>query len=238
MPEYKKFLLFGDSITEFVFNAAEPDPRGRDRPNDEFNFGATLADAYRRKLDILHRGFRGYTTRWALPVLRDLLQTEHGIAIGTIFFGANDSTIAGPQHVPLEEYISNTKEILRLFRGNGIKPILIAPGLIDREVWDPLKKEDIAKGWIRTPEQFRIYAEAVCTLAKEEGVPVIDLRKLFLQSNGGDDKWRDLLCDGLHFSPASYKILYEALMDTIRENYPELYPENIQPVYPDWKTLS
>lgn len=45
-----QFLLFGDSITQFSFNP------------HELGWGASLADSYARKLDVVNRGYSGYNT--------------------------------------------------------------------------------------------------------------------------------------------------------------------------------
>ena len=36
-----------------------------------------LVDLYARKLDVLNRGYSGYNTDWALPVLKQVRQTIH-----------------------------------------------------------------------------------------------------------------------------------------------------------------
>ena len=56
--DYEKFLLFGDSITEFAFNT-RPTEDGK----DQYALGAALVNEYTRKMDILQRGFKGYTSR-------------------------------------------------------------------------------------------------------------------------------------------------------------------------------
>lgn len=49
---YKKFLMFGDSITEFAFNSR---PSSGESPGDEFTLGAALTNVYTRKLAISQR---------------------------------------------------------------------------------------------------------------------------------------------------------------------------------------
>ncbi|PVU92897.1 hypothetical protein BB561_003549 [Smittium simulii] len=55
------FLTFGDSITEF---GIDPSISG---------WVAQLATNYNRRLDLVHRGFSGYNTRWAKEILKDIL---------------------------------------------------------------------------------------------------------------------------------------------------------------------
>ncbi len=46
--------------------------------------------------DVLNRGFGGYTTRWALPMVRDVFPSrtpQEAPILATIFFGANDAAL-------------------------------------------------------------------------------------------------------------------------------------------------
>ncbi|PPS05135.1 hypothetical protein GOBAR_AA15552 [Gossypium barbadense] len=103
-------LLFGDSITQESFRSG--------------GWGASLADAYSRKADVVLRGYGGYNTRWALFLLHHLFPlglTKPPVAT-TIFFGANDAALAGGtserQHVPVEEYKENLRKIVRHLKFN------------------------------------------------------------------------------------------------------------------------
>ncbi|MBA0773792.1 hypothetical protein Gotri_009045 [Gossypium trilobum] len=98
-------VLFGDSITQESFRSG--------------GWGASLADTYSRKADVVLRGYGGYNTRWALFLLHHLFplgSTKPPVAT-TIFLGANDAALAGRtserQHVPVEEYKENLRKIVR-----------------------------------------------------------------------------------------------------------------------------
>ncbi|MBA0564264.1 hypothetical protein Golob_009217, partial [Gossypium lobatum] len=87
-------------------------------------WGASLADAYSRKADVVLRGYGGYNTRWALFLLHHLFplgSTKPPVAT-TIFLGANDAALAGRtserQHVPVEEYKENLRKIVRHLKFN------------------------------------------------------------------------------------------------------------------------
>ncbi|MBA0657504.1 hypothetical protein Goklo_009786 [Gossypium klotzschianum] len=105
-------VLFGDSITQESFRSG--------------GWGASLADTYSRKADVVLRGYGGYNTRWALFLLHHLFplvklfftfsgSTKPPVAT-TIFLGANDAALAGRtserQHVPVEEYRENLRKIV------------------------------------------------------------------------------------------------------------------------------
>jgi len=225
MQKYQKFLLFGDSITEFAYTT------------QPFSLGAALSNVYTRKLDILHRGYAGYTSRWGIKVLEDILE-EHGhndIAIATIYFGANDSCLGGPQAVPLDEYIENMKLLVDMLRKNNIKPIFMGLALFNRELWESIKPEEIKLGHIRTVDNLQLYSNSLKKLAKKENVPFIDLHKSFTEV--GRDSWKDLLLDGLHFSSKGYEVWYNELIAAIKENYPEYDPDNMQTMYPHWRDV-
>lgn len=73
-----------------------------------------------RKCDLINRGFSGYNTRWCkiiLPKLIDKMDAKE-VQMVTILLGANDSvdaTLCPKQHVPLEEFKENLKEIVQYF---------------------------------------------------------------------------------------------------------------------------
>lgn len=85
-----RIVLFGDSITESSV------------PAESFGFGAALVRAYVRRLDVQVRGFSGYNTDLAVPILEAILaeKSTSKIKLLTIFFGANDAALeSSPQHV-------------------------------------------------------------------------------------------------------------------------------------------
>jgi lysophospholipase L1-like esterase len=101
----------------------------------------TTVDVYARKLDVLNRGFSGYTTEWSIPIFKQVrlfyqkvydawwliaLQlitqnaTAQRIRILTIWFGANDACVPpSPQHVPLPKFISNLKDMISLAKSSN-----------------------------------------------------------------------------------------------------------------------
>ncbi|KAI1298187.1 hypothetical protein EDD11_006869 [Mortierella claussenii] len=126
---FDQFLLFGDSITQYSFDVNE---RG---------FGAQLAHLFQRRLDLINRGFSGYTSEQAihllpqfLPHAQDCQQEQQDIQSSvssssltsqpalrpppkiqflSIFFGANDACIhPSPQHVDLSRYEHNMRSLI------------------------------------------------------------------------------------------------------------------------------
>ncbi|EME85124.1 uncharacterized protein MYCFIDRAFT_153196 [Pseudocercospora fijiensis CIRAD86] len=246
-----QFLLFGDSITQQSFN--------QDRG---FGFGAQLSDAYVRQLDVVNRGFSGYNTRQALEVLPHALPSRQcaQVRFMTFFFGANDSrlpdTPGGPQqHVPLDEFASNTKALVNHpdVRGHeGIRRILITPPPVDeRKCLESDKSNDPNYPDVirRRASVTKQYAEAVKKVGEETQVHVIDFWSALISRAGGslvdpeptgsinmpkNDVLQSFLHDGLHLSPAGYKVLYEELLQLINRTWPEESPDQLAFVFPRW----
>ncbi|CCC71523.1 hypothetical protein NCAS_0H02130 [Naumovozyma castellii] len=224
--QYDKFLLFGDSITEFSFNP------------EQFSLGAALANAYARRLDIVHRGFAGYTSRWALHILPRILEVEQNVVLSTLFFGANDVCLKGPQSVPIDEYETNMESLIGMLLAKGIKVLLIGPGLLDRGKWEPSRGEEIQKGWIRTEENLKKYGDVLKKIAKghPDDVVFIDLAEAFAREAG--DQWKELLADGLHFSGKGYQVFFDEVMKAIAMNFPQFVPDNIEFKLPLWREVN
>ena len=131
-----EIVLFGDSITQVSFS--------------EGGWGARLADEYQRHADVTVRGYSGYNTKWALPLLPLVFPPEspRTPALVTVFFGANDAVRPAPipgrtagvsrQHVPLPEFRDNLKAIVGAIRACGdgtARVLLITPPPVDVIAW-------------------------------------------------------------------------------------------------------
>jgi len=240
--DYDKIVLFGDSITE----ASYEQTRG-------FGFGAALTDIYRRKIEVINRGFSGYNTLHALEVIPKIIPPPTAtsrIRLITVFFGANDATLSDrSQHVPLDQYAENLRRIINhpLLVAHSPKILLIIPPPICEY---RTQDHDLTKGIVgpqRLAANTKRYADAALEVGKALGIPTVNLWETFMQYAGGweegnplpgskelpkNEKLGELLRDGLHFEPKGYKILYDLVLETIRGNIPELDPENLEFVFP------
>ncbi|KAF1972355.1 SGNH hydrolase [Bimuria novae-zelandiae CBS 107.79] len=246
---WDKILLFGDSITQDSFNQQ----RG-------FAFSAGLQHEYIRRLDVINRGFSGYTSRQALKILPHVIPSPStaNIRLLVVFLGANDSSLPGAenkQHVPLPEYVSNLEQILKhpSVTAHNPKIVLIAPAPIDEHlVWD----DDKTKGRhavSRKNAVLKQYSEAAVELGDKLGVPVVNLWKAFMAKTGWKaEEWKEsepivgslempqneelvrLLSDGLHFNPAGYQLMLGEFLKVVREKIPDLAPENVPLLLPLW----
>ncbi|KAL6705475.1 hypothetical protein ACN47E_006740 [Coniothyrium glycines] len=246
---YEQFFLFGDSITQDSFS--------QDRG---FGFSAALQAAYIRRLDVVNRGFSGYTSRQALQILPAIIPSpeEAKIRFLTVFFGANDASLPdapNKQHVPLDEYRSNLEKIVKhpLIVAHDPRIILIAPPPINEHLWWPRDQFNGYTSISRSASTTKKYADAVVELGAELDVPVINLWKAFMDKvKFNFEEWKvgsplpgassvaqndvlvELMYDGLHFNPAGYEILFQEVMQLIRAKWPDQSPENLPFVFPLW----
>ncbi|EXJ69280.1 uncharacterized protein A1O5_07316 [Cladophialophora psammophila CBS 110553] len=233
---YPQFFLFGDSITQF---------------SSQVLF-ASLAEWYSRRLDVLNRGFSGYTAPMGYDVLRQFFPSDTApspttprVQLMTIFFGANDACLPGhPQHVPLANYRQALKSIITSpgVELHQTKCLLITPPPVDE--WQLGSTE-------RTAEHTATYASACREVGKEMSIPVLDLWTIFMSKAG----WKEgstgalvgskdaprnevlgkLLNDGLHLTTKGYELMYEELVQVIQQKLPDQLPERLPMIFPDWK---
>ncbi|KAL7492285.1 hypothetical protein ACHAWT_001456 [Skeletonema menzelii] len=200
-------------------------------------WGAWIADRYQRRADVLNRGFSGYNSDWFLQFAAtdegkaDLFDHDN-VKIVTVFFGANDAAdleLNPRQHVPLERYKSNIKEMASLARNNfgeDVSIIFIAPPPVchdGRLKFQKDKYKDKATGKLeRTLELSGKYAKAMTEVAKELNLPCLDVWTKMQESSSSLKPWQEYLSDGLHLSAAGNKFVGEALINLIDDLLPEL----------------
>ncbi|KAF0697340.1 Aste57867_11966 [Aphanomyces stellatus] len=206
-------ITLGDSITEFA-----ADPRN-------LGFQALLSQDYVRRADVINRGLRGWTTRWWVQYLPQLVQEWRAKppVLITIALGTNDSSLAnGPsavRHVPLDEYQANLRTIVQTLRVAfpACVFLLLTPPAIDNSKWDPADK---------TNDVAATYATACEAVASDLHVPVIDT---FRATNG---RW-DLFRDGVHPSGPGNVVFHNLIQTAIATSFPHLTPNAIPYDYPD-----
>lgn len=219
-----QFVLFGASLTEYAFQ-----PGG---------WGASLADIYARKADILLRGYNGWNTRRALAVLDEFFPKDAPVQphLVVVCFGANDAAYPLPsgrgQHVPIHEYKSNLQQICLHIKGlsSTTRVVVITPPPIYEDVrrayarsrWGRLAGEYLD----RTNEQAGMYSEVCVEVAKKLDCGTINLWELIQRSKNWET---ECLSDGMHLSPIGNQTLLEELLKVLRNaNWvPSLYWENM-----------
>mmetsp|Transcript_138714 Transcript_138714/g.312276 ORF Transcript_138714/g.312276 Transcript_138714/m.312276 type:complete len:410 (-) Transcript_138714:116-1345(-) len=199
-------ILFGDSITQFGFAHG--------------GWGAQVADHFQRRLDVLNRGFSGYTTRWALRSVEQVFPEKANwddVAFVTLFFGANDASlplVGARQHVPMDEYKENLVQLCAYFKRviPKAKLVLITPPPVDpvgRMQWSKQRFGPAFAGPLQHDhETAGRYAARCREVASEVGAECVDLWTI-LQSHAD---WASLLSDGLHLSESGNGVVGKAVV--------------------------
>lgn len=209
-----KWLCLGDSITE--------------QGSLVQGWVSCLQSVYTRRVDVINRGFSGYTSRWALAALPYILKewTGSDIRLVVLALGANDAALAsGPsahQFTPVEEYGQNLLAISQALQETlRCKIIWVTPPPIDDRVR--------AMG-DRTLANTKVYAEKCRKMASEAGVPVIDA---WQELQNVPDWTTRYLNDGLHLTPEGNRVLYDLIQREINqlglnvEAVPRQYPDSL-----------
>ncbi|KAH9546864.1 hypothetical protein CY35_11G004000 [Sphagnum magellanicum] len=208
-PLRPQFVLFGDSITQQSF--------------DDGGWGAALASLYARQADVILRGYSGYNTSWALFVLDKIFpKCSSPPDVVTVCFGANDAALPVPDgekfHVPLPQYRANLHQIVSHIKSNSETTVvvLITPPPVGDEAWIDFCRANYGKQPEALPDRInevtKLYAEACKEVAKEAGVPVIDLWSVFQQTQN----WRQAyLSDGLHLTAGGNRIVFDELVNVL-----------------------
>ena len=237
-------VLFGDSLTERSF--------------EEGGFGAAIANEYRRFADVYVRGYSGYNTTHALCVMDDVFPSGAAPVLVTVLFGSNDacdphSAAGNVQHVPVDKYEENLREMVRRIRRADRAPrvLFITPPPVHDEAWMQNCAERSAQpnsgfGALlrgdrpnRTNAGIKPYVAAMKRVAESMRVPLVDLHPALHFSNGLVDESQ--FVDGLHFSEAGQRQVAALVVDAIREAFPHLAAmasDGVKCDYPDWKDLS
>lgn len=223
-------LLFGDSLTELAAN-----PKG--------GWAGALTHRYVRRADVINRGFGGYTTRQAVQILPEMIETLklNRTALAVVWFGANDAANPeGPQYfmgVPISEYKSNLKSIITDLRAAGVANVmLVTPTPVDEE-----KRVLDTPGF--PPDRTMLlagqYAEAVVGVAHSTGVPVLNMyaeMQAMAPDGGWSGKW--LMEDGLHFNPMGQAMAYKLIINFIDVHIPEASAQKLPFHHYSWEELN
>ncbi|RMZ82316.1 hypothetical protein DV738_g1720, partial [Chaetothyriales sp. CBS 135597] len=246
---YPQFILFGDSITQYSHSDLVP----------------AVSEYYIRRLDVVNRGFSGYTAPMGLNILPRFFPTLSSLSpstdsnsidvaphvrLMTVFFGANDACLPGQlQHVPLARYKQALGEIANheVLRLHGTKLIFITPPPVDEH-----QLEDGNK--CRSAENTALYAAACREVVVSLGLPFVDLWSVFMtragwKGPGSDGKLigslererssvlDELLSDGLHLTSLGYQLLWAELKALIESELSSEVPERLPMVYPAWSDV-
>ncbi|CAA2956029.1 GDSL esterase lipase At5g62930 [Olea europaea subsp. europaea] len=146
------------------------------------------------------------------------------LVAATIFFGANDAALLGRtgerQHVPVEEYKENLRRIVQHLKNCSptVLVVLITPPPIDEhgrlEYARSLYGDKATKLPERTNEMTAVYAKHCVELAKELGLPSINLWSKMQETEGWQKKF---LSDGLHLTAEGNAVVHEEVVKVFNE---------------------
>jgi len=217
-------LLFGDSLTEFGFGQ-----------NGQVGWASLLASTYSRRADVVSRGFSGYNTEHALSVLPSILgSSDDGSAqyptsrvpllFSIVFFGANDASLpTARQHLPLEDYCKNMREIITTIRSHvdgetnqqQTPIILFTPPPVSPKAWDHFCTVTSPRPLSpRSNAQCKLYGTKLKEIGREMDCSVVDTYQLL----GGSDEevYKRHLVDGIHLNGEGNRLVYDGLMEVIK----------------------
>ncbi|KAJ3199644.1 hypothetical protein HDU67_002650, partial [Dinochytrium kinnereticum] len=227
MPQ---FLLFGDSLTEFSHSPYQ-------------GWACYLADAYRRRVDICNRGFGGYTSRGAKPLIEPILRGNYENSYSkplliSIWLGTNDCV--NPQWapdyaVPIPEYKDNMMYIMLKVKAAfpKIRILIITPPPVDVMKWGGGSKP-IDRTYERTKE-YRNACLSIGEEAKKRWPDDVAILNAYTALGISDDismeeitlRLKPLLSDGVHFSSQGSELIARGVLETIRNNWSDLDPNNM-----------
>ncbi|CCM03909.1 uncharacterized protein FIBRA_06060 [Fibroporia radiculosa] len=231
-------MLLGDSLTQGGWEA--------------HGFAQRLAFAYNRKLDVINRGMSGYNTEWIIPVFEQCFATQNEqqhvpkVRLLTIWLGANDAATEGtPQYVPLPAYSANLAKLVRTVTDSAsahyspvTRILLLTPPPVNTHQWAAHRAEQ-NQTLDRNFEKTRTYAQAVRDVGKQVGVPVVDLWTALWDACGHvEEQLSEYLSDGLHLTDRGYAIVFDEIMKSVSENYPELHYDKLPPVFELWDKIN
>ncbi|CAD6565840.1 MAG: hypothetical protein ASARMPREDX12_006792 [Alectoria sarmentosa] len=198
----------------------------------------------------------GYNTANAVLALPGFMPKpeQARLRFMTVFFGANDACLPGSatgQHVPLNEYKKNLRDILEHSSVVAQKPrlILLTPPPVNEYQMEVAELFRGYKDRLRTAEHTKEYADACRQVGAEVGVVVLDVWSIFMAKAG----WKEgepligskklarnevlekLLVDGLHFRPDAYRLLYDSMMDLIQNEWPDQAPDSLRFIFRHWQ---
>jgi len=96
------------------------------------------------------------------------------------------------------------------------------------------------------------YADACVEVGQELGITTLDSWSLFMSKAGWvqgqtlcgsleapkNETLQSLFTDGVHLSGQGYRVIFDALMELIKNTWPDETPENLRLTFPLWNEFS
>jgi lysophospholipase L1-like esterase len=177
------------------------------------------------KVTVINKGFSGRNTKNAVSLLdKEVLplRPQHVV----VYFGMNDAMNSG-NLLSLADYEANMKAIVQKLADNGAQTVALV-------TINPVIEAYVQARHPKHPKKGRLqaylatYDQAVRKIAKEQRLPLIDLREI-IEANGGPviSEKSLIRCekngggkDGVHLTAAAYALLgqrvFEAIGDRVK----------------------
>lgn len=210
--EWPKITLFGDSITR------------RSMDPDNGCWGSMIAHRVGSFMEVDVRGFEGYNSGWTLELMPKLFPKSYldKVQIFIPFFGHNDAWKNYPLHLPVDQFETNTRAMIKYLNDNDVenkKIILITPTWYHAENFNIYMK---SLGFPPTSKEFedaQKYADAIDRIGKETGIDVVD----FFTISANYKPLEEMFCDGVHYSRKGARLLFDCLMPIIERKIEDSY---------------
>ena len=219
MAEGKRLVIFGDSIAKGVTYQD-----GRYHLCSEHNFDALA----QKGIVVSNFAKMGACSDTVLAIAKKRLDACEGAQV-ILSFGGNDCDFRWKEiaedptgdhqpNVPLPEFVELYREMIRRVRSHGIRPILTNLPPLDSERFfnwwcGDLDKEAVMR-WLGDVGNIYVwqerYSRAVERLAREENVPLVDVRGAFLDYGHLE---QTLCADGTHPNTVGQGLITKAFQD-------------------------
>ncbi len=190
-------VLVGDSLTQQGLHV--------------HGWASLLGGYWARKVDLIHRGFSGYTSQLIAGIRNHACATTMHPVFYTLLLGSNDAALPpSVQHVPLPQFQAHMQQLVSHMTAGGAQLLLITPPPV-HEAKLTRFNADKGRPLDRTNERTGQYAEVVRQIGRNMHIPVVDLYRAL----GGDKEEEDrekFLEDGLHLSEEGNRVLFELII--------------------------
>ena len=215
-----------------------------------------LSDAYRRRADLLNRGFGGYNSRTLTPIVRHACaaarSTGTRFALATLFLGANDACSEPLQNVPADEYKDRLEAMIAQIAHVADAIVVVGTGPVDIRRW-PNRSNAAAAAYNDAAEAAT--ASAIRHLTKAGYPCKVLFVSLYAALTGTREAiaeasaaplsvtsmpqlaWLDALSDGLHLSSSGNSALAALVLDHVRRGAPAASPEGMPEDWPHWSQI-
>ena len=228
-------VAFGDSVTQATPHVHETQ-----------SFVARLEEALNRRLGcagnsvaIINAGVAGENSAEGLARIQEAV-LDRAPTLVLIEFGLNDVRYEPEKATSLQDFRAHLTEMIRRIRQERANSVLMTPNPIINSHHPYSQATDFYARWGGCDQRLTQYADAVGGVAADEGVPLCDIRRAFIdkaieaQFRGDTDDYTDLTpltecinpSDGVHPNARGHELIAIELFKVL-VRHPELLEQPI-----------